>query len=72
LLRFCDQKGIRFLEELDLNTIRDWRATWKVNSLVRQKRQGQVIGFFWFCERAGWLPRNYASDILSGHPKTGQ
>ena len=66
LLRFCDQKGIRFLEELDLNTVRDWRATWKVNSLVRHKRQGQVIGFLWFCERAGWLPRNYASDITRG------
>ena len=66
LLRFCDQKGIRFLEELDLNTVRDWRATWKVNTLVRQKRQGQVIGFFWFCERAGWLSRNYASDITRG------
>ena len=63
LLRYCDQKGIRFLIELDVNTVRDWRATWNVNSLVRQKRQGQVIGFFWFCERAGWLPRNSASDI---------
>jgi integrase/recombinase XerD len=66
LLRYCDQKGIRFLAELDLNTIRDWRGTWKVNSLVRQKRQGQVLGFLWFCERAGWLPRNYASDITRG------
>ena len=66
LLRYCDQKGIRFLTELDLNAVRDWRATWNVNSLVRQKRQGQVIGFFWFCERAGWLPRNYASDITRG------
>jgi integrase/recombinase XerD len=66
LLRHCDQKGIRFLSELDLNAIRDWRSDWKVNSLVRQKRQGQVIGFFWFCERAGWLPRNYASDITRG------
>jgi len=33
LLRFCDQKGVRFLEELDLNTVRDWRATWKVTPL---------------------------------------
>lgn len=66
LLRYCDQKGFRFLHELDLNSVRDWRSTWKVNSLVRQKRQGQVIGFFWFCERAGWLPRNYASDITRG------
>ena len=28
LLRHCDQKGIRFLSELDLNTIRDWRSDW--------------------------------------------
>lgn len=66
LLWYCAHKGIRFLPELDLNTIRDWRATWKVNSLVRQKRQGQVLGFLWFCERAGWLPRNFASDITRG------
>src|SRR5580658_2410716 len=26
LLRHCDQKGIRFLSELDLNTVRDWRS----------------------------------------------
>src|SRR5205823_8413185 len=26
----------------------------------------QVLGFLWFCERAGWLPRNYASDITRG------
>ena len=66
LLWFCDQKGIRFLSELDLNTIREWRSTWKVDDLTRRKRQGQVIGFFWFCERSGWLPRNFAADLTKG------
>jgi integrase len=66
LLWFCDQKGIRFLSELDLNAVREWRGTWKVDALTRHKRQGQAIGFFWFCERAGWLPRNYASEITMG------
>jgi hypothetical protein len=27
LKRFCANKGIRFLAELDLNTIRKWRGT---------------------------------------------
>ena len=27
--------------ELDLNTIRDWRSDWKVNSFLRQKRQAR-------------------------------
>lgn len=25
-----------------------------------------MLGFLWFCERAGWLPRNHASDITKG------
>jgi integrase len=54
------------VSELDLNTLREWRRTWKVNSLVRAKRQGQVIGFLWFCERSGWLPRNYAEEMTKG------
>ena len=66
LLRFCVGKGIRFPSELDLSTLREWRAGWNIESLSRAKRQGQVLGFLWFCERAGWLPRNYASDITRG------
>jgi integrase len=67
LLRaFCEQKGIRFLSEMDLNALREWRSTWKVDALSRYKRQGQVLGFLWFCERAGWLPRNYAADMTKG------
>ena len=66
LLRFCVGKGIRFLSELDLSTLREWRADWNLESFSRAKRQGQVLGFLWFCEWAGWLPRNYASDITRG------
>ena len=66
LPKFCALKGIRFVSELDLGTLREWRAKWNVNSLVRAKRQGQVLGFLWFCERAGWLPRNYATEMTKG------
>jgi integrase len=66
LMRFCAEKGIRFLSELELPALREWRNTWKVESLSRYKRQGQVIGWLWFCERAGWFPRNYAEDMTKG------
>ena len=66
LRSFCAQKGIRFLPELDLTVLREWRGTWKVEALTRAKRQGEVIGFIWFCERAGWFPRNYATEITRG------
>lgn len=66
LLWFCRGKGIRFLAELTLPVLSEWRSTWKVNALVRAKRQGLVIGFMWFCERRGWYPRNYADEITRG------
>jgi len=66
LLWFCRDKGVRFLSELTLPLLCEWRATWKVNALVRAKRQGLVIGFLWFCERRGWFPRNYATEMTTG------
>jgi hypothetical protein len=46
-LEFCTGKGIRFVAELDVNSLREWRSTWKVDALSRNKRQGQVLGFLW-------------------------
>lgn len=66
LLGYCRDKGIRFISELTLQVLSEWRATWRVNSLVRAKRQVLVIGFIWFCERRGWFPRNYAGEITTG------
>jgi integrase len=67
LMGFCRNKGIRFLYELNLNTIREWRSGWGLeSSLARAKRQEQVLGFLWFCERAAWLPPRTASETTQG------
>jgi len=67
LLRtFCADKGIRFVSELGLAALQEWRGTWGVEALTRDKRQREVIGFLWFCERAGWFERNYATDATKG------
>ena len=66
LLSFCAEKGIRFVSELDLTTTQEWRGTWGVSPRVTSKRQKEVIGFFWFCERAGWFPPNYAANLTTG------
>lgn len=65
LTAFAASQGIRFVQEISIDFLRDWRSTWNVAALSRHKRQCQVIGFLWFCERAGWLPRNYASDMTT-------
>ena len=51
LLPFCAEKGIRFVDELTLGIVQEWRGTWGVGANVTYKRQKEVIGFFWFCER---------------------
>ena len=66
LLAFCERKGIRFVQELTLAALREWRGEWQVGSLVRHKRQGSLIGFIWFCERSEWFPPSYALNITKG------
>ncbi len=66
LLAFCAEKGIRFVSELTLAAVQEWRGTWGVSPRVTYKRQKEVIGFFWFCERAGWFPPNYAANLTTG------
>ena len=66
LQAFCDKHGIRFLHELTLAVVEDWRASWNVQALERSKRQGRALGFFWFCERRGWFPPNFAHNLTEG------
>lgn len=66
LAAYCRDKGIRFLIELDVRAIREWRSTWQDEALSRAKKQGRVLGFFWFRERSGWLPPNFAYGITKG------
>ena len=58
LLAWAKDKGLRFLKEIDLALLRDFRATWKGGALAKKKKQERLIGFFWFCVRAGWLAAN--------------
>lgn len=57
-LAWAKVKGLRFLKEIDLSLLRDYRATWKDGAMAKKKKQERLIGFFWFCVRAGWLATN--------------
>ena len=57
-LFWTKEQGLRFLKEIDLPVLRDFRATWKDAALAKKKKQERLIGFFWFCIRAGWLTIN--------------
>ncbi len=57
-LTWAKDKGLRFLKEIDLSLLRDYRGTWKDGALAKKKKQERLIGFFWFCIRTGWLTTN--------------
>ena len=59
-ISWCAHKGYRFLIQVDLDSLREFRETWKDAPLARSTKQARLIGFFYFCVRSGWLIQNPA------------
>lgn len=62
-LGWTEAKGLRLLKELNLALLREFRGTWKDGALAKKKKQERIIGFFWFCIRAGWLRSNPTTGL---------
>ncbi len=60
---FAADHGIRYLEEFDLNQLRDFRATWRNRNLSAKKKLEQLRGFFRFCAKGGGLKANPALEL---------
>jgi len=72
-LEFCKAKGFEFLTQVaDVNVIRQLRGTWKDAPLSRGKKQDRIIGFFYFCERSGWIHKNPVTNRALGRIKVEQ
>jgi integrase/recombinase XerD len=63
LANWCDAHSVRILPELDLTHLREWRATWEDGPLSAKKKQERLIGFFFFCQSAGWIHSNPAKGL---------
>jgi integrase/recombinase XerD len=73
LLVFSTAKGYRLLTQVvDVNVMREFRATWKDAPLSRSKKQARLIGFFYFCERSEWIRRNPVTNRTLGKIKVDQ
>jgi integrase len=55
--------GIEYLDELELDTLLNFRNTWEDGPLAKQKKQSRVIGFFWACVRRRYLTENPAIGL---------
>ena len=56
-------EGIEYLDELELDTLLNFRNTWGDGPLAKQKKQSRVIGFFWACVRRRYLTENPAIGL---------
>lgn len=70
LLAFCNGKGISLLKQLDVPTLRSFRAGWRYSPLSAVKRLEYLRGFLRFCKDSGWIESNPA--MLLKPPKTTQ
>ncbi|MGA9999232.1 MAG: tyrosine-type recombinase/integrase [Candidatus Acidiferrales bacterium] len=63
LLTFAQNKGIRFVTELDLPTLQDFRTTWKDKPLSKSKKQERLRSVFKFAAAHKWIEENPAIQL---------
>lgn len=63
LLPFCESKGYERLADLNVDTLRTFRKTWKFAATSAVKRLEYLRGFLRFCEESEWIARNPAKAI---------
>ena len=63
LLPWCADKGLRLLKQLDVDALREFRATWEDGPLSAYKNLERLRSFFAFCQQAGWIPQNPAKAL---------
>lgn len=75
LLRFAERIGLRFVSELSVLTLIDWRQSLRhpdgeeLRSSTVVDYQSKVERFVRFCQAVGWLPRGFAADVSEGMGK---
>jgi integrase/recombinase XerD len=63
LKTFADDRGLRFVKELDTPTLRKFRESWKDSNLAALKKLERLRRFFGFVRENGWLEENPATKI---------
>jgi integrase/recombinase XerD len=63
LLAFCRDRGFRFLRNLNVDTVREFRNTWQDAPITAYKKFERFRTFLRFCEHSGWLPENPAAKV---------
>jgi integrase/recombinase XerD len=60
---FAQTRGLRYLKELNLETLDTFRSEWKDGPRSSLKKLERLRAFLRFCERRKWIDENPATDL---------
>jgi site-specific recombinase XerD len=63
LLAFTAERGIRFVLEITVELLREFRAEWPHRNTVARRRIDELRTFFGFCVDSGWMASNPAKSL---------
>lgn len=66
LNEFCKGRGLIFLNQLNVDQLREFRTTWKLNPRTAAKTLERLRSFFKFCLDSDWIEKNPAKAIKPG------
>jgi hypothetical protein len=69
LIPWCDDRGYRHLKQLDVDALRQFRATWPDAPISAHKNLERLRSFFRFCQQAEWVKANHVMGVKL--PKIG-
>lgn len=72
LEEYCAKKGFRFVKEIDVDALREFRAAWRVAPRTALKRLERVKCFFRFAVESGWIAQSPATPLKAPEPKETQ
>ena len=60
---FAQKGGLRYLKEVELTTLDEFRSEWKDGPRSSLKKLERLRAFLRFCERRKWIDNNPATDL---------
>ena len=63
LQSFALDKGFRFLQELEIELLREFRASWPNRNIAARKKLENLKAFFRFAHESGWIANNSAAKL---------
>jgi integrase/recombinase XerD len=69
LLPWCADKGFRYLKQLGVEEMREFRATWADSPIYATKNLERLRSFFRFCQQGDWIAKNPARAVKAPKSK---